>query len=484
MIFSSFEFLFVFLPACLVAVLAARRFGTPAVVFTTLLFSLLFYGYFRPSYLLLLAGSISVNFVGGEILRRRPHRMTLAALIAFNLGLLGIFKYLDFLLDTLDLVIPGDLPRYGIMLPLAISFFTFQQIAYVCDCYRGHTVANTFSQYALLVAFFPHLIAGPIVRQQEVMPDIVGGRMYPSLGRIGYGLSIVGLGLFKKVFFADHLAEIADPVFEANASGQALAKADAWTGLVAFALQIYFDFSAYSDMAIGLAAMFGLRFPVNFLSPYRARSIIDFWRRWHITLSSFLRDYFYLALGGNRRGVARHYGNILVVMLFGGLWHGADWAFVLWGGLHGALIVLNHALRRIFGRTGSPRAARIARVLGQPVTFIAVCLTWVPFRATGLEWVAYYEALLSGPGGPGQFAGDADLALLGLGLLVVWTFPNLAQVFGYGPGPTASRAVEIRPTKLCWTPTWGWAGFTALVWLAALYLVLREPANAFIYFQF
>jgi D-alanyl-lipoteichoic acid acyltransferase DltB (MBOAT superfamily) len=242
-LFSSFEFLFLFLPACLAAALLARHLGTHAAVFVTLLFSLCFYGYFRPDYLLLIGASIVVNYLGGERLRAGTNRPLLIALVAFNLLLLGVFKYADFVLRSLDLVVPAELPRLGIMLPLAISFFTFQQIAYVVDCHRRATVQNNFAEYALFVSFFPQLIAGPIVRQQEIMRDLRAGCFYPDLARIGHGLSIFAFGLFKKVFFADQFAGIADPIFDRNEAGAALSQIDAWTGLLAYTLQIYFDFS-------------------------------------------------------------------------------------------------------------------------------------------------------------------------------------------------------------------------------------------------
>jgi len=482
-LFSSFEFLFLFLPACLAAAFIARGFGARAVVIVTLLSSLYFYGYFRPSYLLLLALSITVNYFGGEQLIRTRSRPVLTALVIFNLGLLGVFKYLDFVLYSLDFVVPAELPRYGIMLPLAISFFTFQQIAYVCDCYRGQTIRNDFVQYALLVSFFPHLIAGPIVRQQEVMQDIVDGRLYPTLERIGYGLSIVAIGLFKKVFFADQFADIADPIFDANTAGEAISRADAWVGLLAYTLQIYFDFSGYSDMAIGLAAMFGLRFPVNFLSPYKARSIIDFWHRWHMTLSAFLRDYFYFALGGNRNGKVRRYANLMIVMLVGGLWHGADWAFMLWGGIHGTLLVINHGARHVLADLKNPLVERAAGIAAPVLTFAAVCLAWVPFRANGVAWVDYYAALWSGPAGSEMHTGT--LALLAFGYFVVWMLPNLAQFFGYDVRTQGKAAVAAAaPSRLRWQPATTWAVVSAFVLLASLHLVLRQPPNAFIYFQF
>ncbi len=293
------------------------------------------------------------NFLVGNRLvriRRKGYkhsvRGALVVGIAFNLGTLGYFKYFNFFVETANVVFNAGFNFDEIILPLAISFFTFQQITFLVDAYRGKACDYNFLHYALFVTFFPQLIAGPIVHHAEMMPQFLkrktGGLSNAS---IAVGGSIFLLGLFKKVVLADNVAAYATPVFAAASAGQELTLIESWGGVLAYTFQLYFDFSGYSDMAIGLARMFGIVLPLNFNSPYKAASIIDFWRRWHMTLSRFLRDYVYFPLGGSLRGRMKRHINLMITMLLGGLWHGAGWTFVVWGGLHGIyLMILNSSV--------------------------------------------------------------------------------------------------------------------------------------------
>ena len=395
MLFSSYEFLFVFLPLTLAGYYLIAKAGREAAIIWLVLASLFFYGWWNPAYLPLIMLSIGVNFAVGQILARAHQRNTkrsarpwLLAGIVFNLGLLGYFKYANFTVDNLNTLLDTDFHLHTIILPLAISFFTFQQIAYLVDAGNGITKEYRFAHYALFVTFFPQLIAGPIVHHRDMLPQFMKrGAMKPYIGNITIGISIIAIGLFKKVVLADGIAQYASPVFAAADQGSPLTFFEAWGGALAYTLQLYFDFSGYSDMAIGAARLFGIRLPINFHSPYKATNIIEFWRRWHITLSTFLRDYLYIALGGNRGGKFLRYRNLLITMLLGGLWHGAGWTFVVWGALHGLYLVINHAwvaLWRRFAPTGIlPRS--VSKALSWSITFLAVVVGWVFFRAVDMD---------------------------------------------------------------------------------------------------
>jgi len=275
----------------------------------------------------------------------------LVAGIVLNLSALGWFKYANFIASTVDRWVEAGFTLAPIVLPLAISFFTFQQIAYLVDAYRTARSEPDWLQYALFVSFFPQLIAGPIVHHREMLPQFDEvGRRGPALRDLEVGATIFAIGLFKKVVIADGVAPWSTEVFESVALGAWPGLVESWGAALAYTFQLYFDFSGYSDMAVGLGLLFGIRLPLNFASPYRATSIVEFWRRWHITLSRFLRDYLYIPLGGNRRGPARRYLNVMITMVLGGLWHGAGWTFIAWGALHGVYLLINYAWRAVLGR--------------------------------------------------------------------------------------------------------------------------------------
>jgi alginate O-acetyltransferase complex protein AlgI len=396
LLFTSGEFLFIFLPLTLLVFFITARFVSKGAAAAWLaIASLIFYGYWRVEHTLLLAGSIAFNYGFGEwILRARQYRppfarMLLAVAIAANLAALAYFKYADFFLRTVADLTGRDIPALGVVLPLGISFFTFTQIAYLVDVWAGKVVERNPVHYALFVTYFPHLIAGPVLHHAEMMPQFRLASIYsPRLRSFTIGLAFLLMGLVKKVLVADTVAPVANMVFDHD-PGIALASSAAWIGICAYTLQIYFDFSGYSDMAVGLSLLIGVRLPYNFNSPYQAWNITEFWRRWHMTLSRFLRDYLYVPLGGNRHGRARRYINLMVTMLLGGLWHGASWTFVLWGGLHGAYLVVNHFWTWLRGKLGIGAAtgarAWLGRAAGVALTMLCVMVGWVYFRATALE---------------------------------------------------------------------------------------------------
>lgn len=415
MLFNSHGFLFIFLPLTLLAFHLLCKSGRPSLAISALIgASLVFYGWWEPRYLLLIIASVLTNYALSLVIagsaqgNRRLWLLWLGVFI--NLGALAWFKYANFLVDSGNALLGTQIHIDRIILPLAISFFTFQQIAYLVDTYRGSTAERRFQRYALFVTFFPQLIAGPIVHHKEMLPQFTAQLGGLKLHNLIVGGSLFFIGLFKKVIIADGVSPYSDTVFTMAANGEVLTFLEAWTGALAYSLQLYFDFSGYSDMAMGLAALFGIRLPMNFNSPYKATSIIDFWRRWHMTLSRFLRDYLYFVLGGNRHGLYSTVRNLMIVMLLGGLWHGAGWTFVLWGGLHGLYLLINHLWRHWFATTrlyrwqgsfgasqqdmGSPSIAsklmqRFVLLMGkctsQLLTLLAVIFAWVLFRAENLD---------------------------------------------------------------------------------------------------
>ncbi len=396
MLFNSYIFVFIFFPICLVGYYGFLKSGKPeaARVFLTAM-SLWFYGYFNLSYLLIMICSIAGNYLFHRLLSRGKLRdgargerekslplsggavMVLA--VALNLGVLFYFKYFDFFLDTMNAAFGTDFVLRGILLPLGISFFTFQQISFIVDTYRGEVADCSLSEYALFVSFFPQLIAGPIVNHGEMLPQFRAfGKKRTDWERIAAGLALFVLGLFKKVFLADTFGAGVDYGYENLAL---LGRADAGLVILFYALQLYFDFSGYCDMAVGIGRMLGIEIPVNFNSPYKATNIVDFWKRWHITLNRFFTKYVYIPLGGNRKGAGRMYLNLLLVFFLSGLWHGAGFHFIVWGMLHGVLYVATRFWQRHM-RLGND--SKIMTVMSQIATFLYVSVAWVYFRAENI----------------------------------------------------------------------------------------------------
>jgi alginate O-acetyltransferase complex protein AlgI len=468
-LFNSYPFVLVFLPSVLAGFALLARWGrrTAVLAFLTVA-SLAFYAWWNWRFLPLILVSMAFNFAVGTLLERRvrghmsaaPPRRLLALGIAVNLGLLGYFKYRNFFVDTVGMALGVGWHMPPLVLPLAISFFTFEQITYLVDAYHGETGTYDFLSYCLFISFFPHLIAGPIVRFKQLVPQFAAADTFViSQRNLATGLFIFTIGMFKKVIVADTFSPWVAPIFD---QVPGVVFTDAWGATLAFALQLYFDFSGYTDMAIGLALMLNIVLPENFNSPYQAHSIIDFWRRWHMTLSDFLRDYLYIPLGGNRRGSARRYFNLFITMFLGGLWHGASWTFVLWGGLHGVYVAINHAWRRV----GIPLPAAVSWA----VTFLAVTVGWVFFRAPTLERARDILAGMAGLHGfawqhlPYTIGGNRFKLLLPALAVVLWC-PN-------------------RQAMMQWRWENDYAYAAAFAVLAGLCILRLGDPSPFVYFQF
>ncbi len=421
MLFNSVEFIFVFLPVVLLVFYLLGNYSSHRLAISWLVgASLFFYGWWNPAYLGLMLASILFNYAIGAALvsvkDRLRARYLMAAGVFCNLAALAYFKYANFFVDNLNTLTGSSYDLETIILPLAISFFTFQQITFLVDAFRGETREYNFLHYALFVTFFPQLIAGPIVHHREMLPQFAKDSIYRvNQSNLAIGLAIFLLGLFKKVVLADGIAAYATPVFDAAEAGVVITFFEAWAGALAYTFQLYFDFSGYSDMAIGIARLFNINLPLNFNSPYKAVNIIEFWRRWHMTLSRFLRDYLYIPLGGNQYGTPRRYTNLMITMLLGGLWHGAGWTFVAWGLMHGVFLVINHAwhgVRRFFGSApgslGFP-----GRSVAWLVTFLSVVVSWVMFRAESFTGATN---ILHGMSGMNGFILPAQVAAIIPGL--------------------------------------------------------------------
>jgi len=394
MLFTTSAFVFLFMPVVFVGFFVAARFSRAVAAVWLCLASLYFYGYWAPKFVPLLLSSIAVNFVVGSRisraslspkreLSRSVARRWLIAGVIFNLALLGYFKYHNFFVENANTILGTHFGLSQVVLPIGISFYTFTQIAFLADAYQRGTSEYKLSHYGLFVTYFPHLIAGPVLHHAQIMPQFGSAETYRlQLDAVAGGLVIFTIGLIKKVVFADVVSPYADAVFHAADAGQGVIASEAWLGAFAYTFQLYFDFSGYCDMAVGVSRLFNVQLPYNFDSPYKAASITDFWRRWHMTLSAFLRDYLYIPLGGNRAGSIRRYINLMITMLLGGLWHGASWTFVFWGGLHGIYLMVNHGYRAMATKyIPTLSASKAHRVISIGVTFFAVLAAWVFFRA-------------------------------------------------------------------------------------------------------
>jgi len=515
MLFNSYEFLFGFLPVCLAGFYLLARLGLlySCAAWLTLA-SLFFYGYWSPKYLLLLLASIVVNFQLGKAISRLRHedragaaKRVLVIAVTANLATLGYFKYANFFLESLRQFAGIDIPLAGIVLPLGISFFTFTQIAFLVDTCQGKASEPRFVPYALFVTYFPHLIAGPVLHHAEMMPQFAEKSTYRfQVQNFALGTAFFLVGLFKKVVLADEVQPFVGPVFEAN-PGYALTMIEAWGGALAYTLQLYFDFSGYSDMAIGLSKMFNVDLPLNFNSPYKAASIIDFWRRWHMTLSRFLRDYLYVGLGGNRKGPIRRYANLLITMLLGGLWHGAGWTFIVWGGVHGMLLVINHGWRNFRSRWlghDLARSSAAGRALAVLTTFICVVVAWVFFRATSFAAAIDVLRAMFGANGlvlPVEWRGTlsayvpavadqwtfGNLEAFGGVRQCLWSLVLLAMVF-WGPNSqtlvgrfeTALKSRGLNAGQWAWCAT----GFACTLVFVVAAINDSRGVSEFIYFNF
>jgi alginate O-acetyltransferase complex protein AlgI len=494
MLFTTTVFVLAFLPLTLIGFFVFGRKSPPGAAAWVFAASLFFYGYWMPQYTLLLLASIVVNFgVGLQIARAtsatKPStsRAWLALGIIFDLSLLAYFKYANFFVDNVNELVGAQWQIGHVLLPIGISFYTFTQIAFLADTYLGRVGEYRPVHYGLFVTYFPHLVAGPVLHHAQMMPQFADKSIYrPNAAHLSAGLAIFAIGLIKKVVLADGVAPYADVVFAAADAGRHPDAIEAWIAALAYTFQLYFDFSGYSDMAIGLSLLFNIRLPFNFDSPYRATNIIDFWRRWHITLSNFLRDYLYIPLGGNRKGRFRRYVNLALTMLLGGLWHGASWTFVFWGGLHGAYLMANHAFHAVTPRPLQERfgSSRIFGAISWGMTMLAVVVAWVFFRAHSFTGAAHMlESMISGASGSSV---HVDLWNAGLQVergvhwclmlaVIAFAMPNSNLI-----GIEILRQARHRPAIIAPLAT------------AALFVILlmvtinatRDSVSAFIYFNF
>lgn len=505
MLFSSSEFLFVYLPVVLAGFFALARIAGPRVAAAWLvLVSFFFYGFWRIEDVPLLLASIAFNYLAGRLIQRsqsqpvRERKLLLGFSVGVNLLVLAYFKYASFLLGSVAGLTSLDVPAVHVTLPIGISFFTFTQIAYLVDSHRGKVEERNPVHYALFVTYFPHLIAGPVLHHAEMMPQFADRNTYrPHTVSMLIGLAFLTAGLAKKVLIADSVAPLANALFDTVAHRPDLGLLDAWEGVTAYTVQIYFDFSGYSDMAIGMSLLLGIRLPYNFASPYKARSIVEFWRCWHITLSRFLRDYLYIPLGGNRHGPLRRYLNLAITMLLGGLWHGASWTFVVWGGLHGLFLAVNHGWRALcqrhgwsFGFLGERGARIVADISALALTLLAVMVAWVFFRAASFTDAARILLAMVGAG-PGQSTGTEVLALTGMSsAALLWLLGAMAFAL---LAPNTQQVIDqwLKPRLEAGVPTlfrdlrMGVAAGAMTVGIVMMALVsTSRNITEFIYFNF
>lgn len=515
MLFNSYSFLLLFLPVTLIGFFIFNRHSQYRGAAWLAAVSIFFYGWWDYRYLPLLLGSIIFNYWSALYLRTSPEhrrRWILIATIFINLALLVYYKYVGFFATSLAQFVGSQHVIFHIVLPIGISFFTFTQIAYLVDTYQGKVKENRFINYLLFVTYFPHLIAGPVLHHKDMMPQFSDRKIFKlSAHSAAIGVTIFTIGLAKKVLIADNIAPYATHVFDTGVTPTMLV---AWSGVFAYAFQLYFDFSGYSDMAIGLSRLFGVRLPLNFASPYKSRDIAEFWRRWHMTLSQFLRDYLYIPLGGNQHGNARRSFNLMTTMVLGGLWHGAGWNFVMWGFLHGLFLIAHQLWSRLARWLRFPIQARGWNLAGTSFTFLLVCVAWVFFRAPdfqtawtilqgmfGANGIALPDSIFrhlapiqrglhtlgvtSYLGGGSVFV--ESWSWIFIAAVLVFAFPNTQEILGrFGPALDFQRNNEIvgnaMARKLIWRPSRRWTVAIAVLALVSV-LSLNRPAE-FLYFQF
>ncbi len=521
MLFNSFIFLFVFLPFVYLGAVVFSKVRPSVLVAWMGAASIGFYLWWSIDQTVILVTSILCNYaIASYILAEKKEKKRGQAMIGgivLNLCALSYYKYANFFVHNVNVLMQADSTLSSVVLPLGISFFTFTQIAFLVDCNRNNVSHNNFCNYLLFVTYFPHLIAGPILHHKEMMPQF--STMHEKVGRadlLSVGLTVLIIGLFKKIVLADSISPYADAVFD-SAAYRAPGFWEAWGGSAAYALQIYFDFSAYSDMAIGISYIFGVRLPLNFDSPYKALNIIDFWRRWHITLSRFLRDHIYIPLGGSRLGRSRRLFNLMATMLLGGLWHGANWTFVIWGALHGFYLAVNHGFQAV--TKGTKIAAilrtRVGVFLSTTFTFICVVFAWAIFRAADIasacnvirgmlglngfqlpdRYAAFLGSYLSIFKSIGiqfvpmdTFGSKQQIGWTLILLLIAFFGPNVREIMrNYAPAlePKQISCSEGTTRRwYLWSPTLSVATTVGLLCVSVLWVMLNGDEIQFIYFNF
>lgn len=504
MLFNSLEFILLFLPLSLAGYFLLACWHFELATAWVAAASVFFYAWWDVSYIILLLGSISFNYLLGTRMaqsHKKVRRILLIIGICGNLCLLGYYKYADFFLSSINTLTGTDFLLLKIALPIGISFFTFTQLAFLVDVYKGLAHEFHFIRYLLFVTYFPHLVAGPILHHAEMMPQFARRSTYnPNWSNFAVGIAFFVVGLAKKVLIADQIAPFANIVFDSSTPPHLI---EAWGAALAYTFQLYFDFSGYSDMAVGLSWLFGVRLPYNFNSPYKSANITEFWRRWHMTLSRFLRDYLYIPLGGNHYGSINRYRNLIITMLLGGLWHGASWTFVFWGLLHGLYLCINHgwiALRDRYLRHLKLDDRRSYRIAAQTLCFVAVVVAWVFFRAENFEraWSIIQGMVgINGVGlpgfmverfslgdfgiiaGTGRFEWPAQVMWLLLSAILIFLCPNSNELcLPQTDGSIFQR--RLNQFIVCWPMSLA-ATLAGIFVMAILYSSRPSP---FLYFQF
>lgn len=522
MLFNSELFIFVFVPLTTAAYFIARKYiGYDFALLLLTIASVIFYAYWDVYLTWRIFASMIGNFAFGTWIQKHPpgsfmRKSLFIFAIFLNLLALAYFKYMNFFIDNLNYWRLTDIHINKIILPLGISFFTFNEIAYLVDSYRDQTREYKFIRYCLFVTYFPHLIAGPIIHHKQIMGEFARAANLRLLN-LSVGITIFSIGLFKKVGIADGIAQYSTPLFDAAANGTHLSLFESWCAALCYGLQLYFDFSGYSDMAVGLSRLFGIQLPINFFSPYKSRDIIQFWRRWHISLSMFLRNYLYIPLGGNR---SHRYLNLMITMLLGGLWHGANWNFMIWGCLHGLFLITNKIWKSVREKSGALNRACSTpawTVAATVITFLAVTCAWVFFRATDLSTARSILGSMAGFNGidlPKSLEATA-FALFGrdtaasfanfngsmpnnivnvlkisgiwipIALFVAFVMPNTKQIMSrYKSGILLYQESQASATWLVWRPTPIWAFAIAILAFISLWIIASGTTSEFLYYQF
>lgn len=513
MLFNSYIFLFCFFPISLGLFYVTSRYSRDFSLAVLFFSSLIFYGYGNWHFVPFILFSIYTNFLLEKMLRNsknyRSRKKILVLGLLYNLGFLGYFKYTNFLIGNFNAIFSKNIHTLDIMLPIGVSFFTFTQIAFLIDSYRGSSQKYSFWNYGLFVTYFPHLIAGPIIHHKEIMPQFESGKVFNfNINSFCVGMTLFSIGFFKKVVIADSFGPLVSTVFDTHITPSLL---EAWIAVLAYTLELYLDFSGYSDMALGLSKILSIELPVNFFSPYKSTSIIEFWHRWNMTLSRFLKDYLYIPLGGNRKGSLRKYMNLMITMLLGGLWHGANWTFICWGFLHGFYLVVNNSWRQIKKYFFIKDKRNIfTRTLSRGLTFLCVVIAWVYFRSDSLvtahrilhamffgerslpkEWISpvsskfyfFMDTLnFSFVNMKTNLLQRPMVFLIPLSFVLVWSFPNAFEFMSkFKPGLLPAKWDALHPA-FAWRPSVAWGVlFAGILSISVMHIC---KSSIFLYFQF
>lgn len=508
MLFNTYQFIFIFLPLCIFFYHFINKKYYKYSYLSIFFFSLIFYGIWDLGFLILILASISVNYQIGLFIKKNKSFTFLVIGILIQVIILGYFKYKNFFLENINLITNNYFQIEELILPLGISFFTFKHILFLIECYNDKSNNRfNFLAYSTYITFFPHLIAGPLSKPKEIIPQLIKNSPL-NYQNLNIGLAIFLIGLFKKIVLADTFAVYVNDPFNATDLGYQISFYESWLAMICFSLQIYFDFSGYTDMAIGLAKIFGVSFPINFFSPYKSKSIIEFWRTWHMTLSRFLKECIYIPLGGNRKGTILSFVFIIITMFIGGLWHGASWNFVSWGLFHAMLIIINHILIRANFENKIFSFYDPIKIF---LTFLLVSFGWVIFKLQAFNSIKIYFKGLIGLNGFAinqnleiylskiylldlidhelrniYYYGMSQLLFILLGLFIIFFLPNTSQIMqNFKPFlDTKPKGInEKNLLNIYFKFNFKWAVFISIIGILAL-TGLSNEINEFIYYQF